>query len=61
MERTQTFSVSFEPTQAPNASERLLSAYEILLGETGLGDNPFDTTISHPIMPHAEHPAEKQN
>jgi hypothetical protein len=49
-----TINVSFEFSQAPNASGRLLAAYEMLFGETRHGDNPFDRTISHPIMPHVD-------
>ena len=54
MKRTRTLIVSFESPQAPDASERLLAAYEMLFDETHVGDNPFDTTSSHPIMTHAE-------
>ena len=55
MKSAQALNVSFEPPQAPDASERLLAAYEMLLDERPVGDNPLDTTNSHPIMPHAEH------
>ena len=54
MKRTQTLNVYFESPQAPDASERLLAAYEVLFDETHVGDNPFDTTNSHPIMTHVE-------
>jgi hypothetical protein len=47
-----TINVCFEFTNASNASGRLLAAYEMLFSGTGLGDNPFDRTISHPIMSH---------
>jgi hypothetical protein len=47
-----TIKVCFEHAQSPSASERLLAAYEMLFGEARPGDNPFDRTISHPIMPH---------
>jgi hypothetical protein len=47
-----TINACLEFTQTPNASERLLAAYEMLFGEGRPGDNPFDRTISHPIMPH---------
>ena len=44
--------VSLEFTQTPNAAGRLLAAYRMLFGATRMGDNPFDRTNSHPIMPH---------
>jgi hypothetical protein len=60
MKRTQTLNVYFESPQAPDASERLLAAYEVLFDETHVGDNPFDATSSHPIMTHAESSAANQ-
>lgn len=49
-----TISVSLEFKETPNAAGRLLAAYRMLFGETRLGDNPFDRTSSHPIMPHVD-------
>lgn len=54
MKKTRTLIVSFDSPQAPDASERLLAAYEMLFDETQFGDNLFDTTSSHPIMTHGE-------
>ena len=51
-----TINVSLEFTQTPSAKGRLLAAYKMLFGETRLGDNPVDRTISHPIMPHVDNP-----
>jgi hypothetical protein len=49
-----TIKVCFEFTEAANAPGRLFASYEMLFGETLPGDNPFDRTISHPIMPHVQ-------
>lgn len=46
--------VCLEFSQTPNADERLLRAYDMLFGIMQPGDNSFDRTITHPIMPHVD-------